>query len=93
MICDLIQNILPSSSSSYSQFFFLVLVCCSCDDPVLRQIVWGKAFSNPVGLAAGFDKNARAIDGLLDCGFGFVEVILFFCKKIPPLDIIHMHSL
>ncbi|MED6207908.1 hypothetical protein PIB30_040002 [Stylosanthes scabra] len=31
-------------------------------------------FSNPVGLAAGFDKNAEAVDGLLGMGFGFVEV-------------------
>lgn len=30
--------------------------------------------SNPVGLAAGFDKNAEAMEGLLDSGFGFVEV-------------------
>jgi len=31
-------------------------------------------FVNPIGLAAGFDKNAQAIDGLLDIGFGFVEI-------------------
>ncbi|KAJ7942631.1 Dihydroorotate dehydrogenase (quinone), mitochondrial [Quillaja saponaria] len=36
--------------------------------------VWGRKFSNPVGLAAGFDKNAEAVDGLLGLGFGFVEV-------------------
>ncbi|PON91233.1 Dihydroorotate dehydrogenase, class [Trema orientale] len=36
--------------------------------------VWGKKFSNPIGLAAGFDKNAVAVDGLLALGFGFVEV-------------------
>ncbi len=30
--------------------------------------------ANPVGLAAGYDKNAEAIDGLLNLGFGFVEV-------------------
>ncbi|KAK4757544.1 hypothetical protein SAY87_018845 [Trapa incisa] len=36
--------------------------------------VWGRKFSNPVGLAAGFDKNAEAIEGLLGMGFGFVEV-------------------
>lgn len=32
------------------------------------------AFRNRVGLAAGFDKNAEAFPGLVDCGFGFVEV-------------------
>ncbi|KAF4368680.1 hypothetical protein G4B88_025098 [Cannabis sativa] len=36
--------------------------------------VWGRKFSNPLGLAAGFDKNAVAVDGLLGLGFGFVEV-------------------
>ncbi|XP_020239751.1 dihydroorotate dehydrogenase (quinone), mitochondrial [Cajanus cajan] len=36
--------------------------------------VWGRKFSNPLGLAAGFDKNAEAVDGLLGLGFGFVEV-------------------
>ena len=30
--------------------------------------------ANPVGIAAGFDKDAQAIDGLFDLGFGYVEV-------------------
>lgn len=30
--------------------------------------------SNPVGMAAGLDKDAEAIDGLFDLGFGYVEV-------------------
>ncbi|KAL1918446.1 uncharacterized protein VTP21DRAFT_3106 [Calcarisporiella thermophila] len=44
------------------------------DDEVLKTEVWGKTFSNPVGVAAGFDKHAEAIDGLFDLGFGYVEV-------------------
>ncbi|XP_059080144.1 dihydroorotate dehydrogenase (quinone), mitochondrial-like isoform X2 [Tigriopus californicus] len=36
--------------------------------------VFGLKFSNPVGIAAGFDKDARAACGLWDIGFGFVEV-------------------
>ncbi|XP_071689929.1 dihydroorotate dehydrogenase (quinone), mitochondrial-like isoform X2 [Rutidosis leptorrhynchoides] len=44
------------------------------DQPILRLEVWGRKFSNPIGLSAGFDKNAEAIDGLLGLGFGFVEV-------------------
>jgi dihydroorotate dehydrogenase len=36
--------------------------------------VMGLAFDNPVGLAAGLDKNAAHIDALFDLGFGFVEV-------------------
>ncbi|KAI9500681.1 dihydroorotate dehydrogenase [Coemansia spiralis] len=44
------------------------------DDSLLEVELWGKKMSNPVGLAAGFDKNAEAIDGLFGLGFGFVEV-------------------
>lgn len=46
-------------------------------DPVaesLRQQVLGLDFAHPVGVAAGFDKNAEAIAPLLDTGFSFVEV-------------------
>jgi dihydroorotate dehydrogenase len=44
------------------------------DDPRLAVAAFGLTFPNPVGLAAGFDKHAEAIDGLLRLGFGFVEV-------------------
>lgn len=43
------------------------------DDPRLATSAFGLKFSNPVGIAAGFDKNAQAIDALLGLGFGFVE--------------------
>jgi len=43
------------------------------DYPSLRVNVLGLNFSNPIGLAAGFDKNARALNCLLNQGFGFVE--------------------
>lgn len=41
--------------------------------PALRQKLWGLDFPNPVGLAAGFDKNAEVCHQMLDIGFGFVE--------------------
>src|SRR3954454_8386178 len=44
------------------------------DDPRLRVRAFGLNFPNPVGLAAGFDKNAEVPDPLLRLGFGFVEV-------------------
>ncbi|XP_076449793.1 dihydroorotate dehydrogenase (quinone), mitochondrial-like isoform X3 [Babylonia areolata] len=44
------------------------------DPPSLKSEVWGRTFSNPVGLAAGFDKQGEAVDGLLKVGFGFVEI-------------------
>jgi dihydroorotate dehydrogenase len=44
------------------------------DDPVLRMQIWGRLFPNPIGMAAGFDKDAEVYDALLRAGFGFVEV-------------------
>ena len=43
-------------------------------DPVLRVRALGLEFPGPLGLAAGFDKDARATRGLGALGFGFVEV-------------------
>ena len=43
------------------------------DDPVLRVRAFGLDFPNPLGLAAGFDKNAEAWRAVLRMGFGFVE--------------------
>lgn len=43
-------------------------------DPILATKVAGLVFPNPLGLAAGFDKNAECPDALLRLGFGFVEV-------------------
>ena len=43
------------------------------DDIKLHQHLWGLDFKNPIGLAAGFDKNAEVVSQLLDLGFGFVE--------------------
>jgi len=42
--------------------------------PRLAQNLMGLTFSNPLGLAAGFDKNAEAIKGAFQLGFGFTEV-------------------
>ena len=44
------------------------------DPPILATRLWGRDFPNPVGIAAGFDKDARAPEALLRLGFGFVEV-------------------
>jgi dihydroorotate dehydrogenase len=43
-------------------------------DPRLEQQVAGLRFASPVGLAAGFDKDAEVPDAMLGLGFGFVEV-------------------
>jgi dihydroorotate dehydrogenase len=44
------------------------------DDERLRIDALGQSFPNPIGVAAGFDKNAQAVRGLAALGFGFVEV-------------------
>jgi dihydroorotate dehydrogenase len=44
------------------------------DDPRLAVRAFGLNFPNPVGMAAGFDKNGEVPDALLKLGFGFVEV-------------------
>ena len=44
------------------------------DPPVLTQRLWGLDFPNPVGLAAGYDKDARVPEATRRLGFGFVEI-------------------
>ena len=50
-------------------------------DPAALEVrLWGQRIPNPVGLAAGFDKDAEVPDAMLAFGFGFVE-----CGTITPL--------
>jgi dihydroorotate dehydrogenase len=44
------------------------------DDPTLAVRAFGLNFSNPIGMAAGFDKHGEVPDALLRLGFGFVEI-------------------
>lgn len=44
------------------------------DTPHLRRTVFGIDFPNPIGLAAGFDKDAKAFKELGNFGFGFIEI-------------------
>jgi len=44
------------------------------EDKRLERTVFGLTFPNPVGMAAGFDKNAELVGELADMGFGFVEI-------------------
>jgi dihydroorotate dehydrogenase len=52
----------------------LVPACAAAADPRLTQTVAGLAFTNPLGLAAGYDKNAEVPEALLRLGFGFTEI-------------------
>lgn len=44
------------------------------DDKILNVNVFGKILSNPIGMAAGFDKHGEVIDPLFNLGFGYVEI-------------------
>ena len=43
-------------------------------DTILKTKIFGKELNNPIGIAAGFDKNAEVYNPLFKLGFGFVEV-------------------
>lgn len=57
-----------------------VLPSAPADDPILATSLAGLALPNPIGLAAGFDKDAEVPDAMLKLGFGFVE-----CGSVCPL--------
>jgi dihydroorotate dehydrogenase len=54
--------------------------------PALRREVLGISFPNPLGLAAGFDKDAEAIPAFAALGFGFIEVGTVTAKAQPGND-------
>jgi dihydroorotate dehydrogenase len=54
--------------------------------PKLERKLFGLTFKNPVGLGAGFDKNARWIDELETFGFGFIEIGTLTPKPQPGND-------
>ncbi|WP_333820199.1 quinone-dependent dihydroorotate dehydrogenase [Ohtaekwangia sp.] len=55
-------------------------------DSRLERVVFGLKFKNPVGLAAGFDKDARLIDEMACLGFGFIEIGTLTPKPQPGND-------
>lgn len=69
----------------------LVAFRASRPDPALRVNAFGLDFPTPVGVAAGFDKDATAVAGLSALGFGFVEVGTVTARPQPgnPLPRIH----
>jgi dihydroorotate dehydrogenase len=61
----------------------LVQPFTAASDPRLSRTVFGVSFPNPVGLAAGFDKNAVALAGWEALGFGFAEVGTITARAQP----------
>jgi dihydroorotate dehydrogenase len=53
---------------------YLIKSFYSVEDPKLEREVFGLTFKNPVGLAAGFDKDAKLYNELSNFGFGFIEI-------------------
>ena len=51
------------------------------NDPMFQTTMFGKKLENPIGIAAGFDKNAEVYNSLFNLGFGFVEV-----GTVTPLE-------
>jgi dihydroorotate dehydrogenase len=52
----------------------LLNICCNYSPNDLKKRLFGIDFPNPIGLAAGFDKNAAHIDSFSALGFGFIEI-------------------
>jgi dihydroorotate dehydrogenase len=59
-LCALEMNVVPSQPRG--------------DDPILATTLFGRQLSNPVGLAAGFDKDGRVYERMGAQGFGFAEI-------------------
>ena len=85
----LLRNILFWFDAEKVHYFSMNLFAFSCRSSIMRNIYqkkfcidktalerncFGLVFSNPVGLAAGFDKNAKYLTELMLLGFGFVEI-------------------
>ncbi|MDH5380811.1 MAG: quinone-dependent dihydroorotate dehydrogenase [Cyclobacteriaceae bacterium] len=66
LLLEIIFSI-PGTKCLFSSFY-------SVKHPKLHKTLWGITFENPVGLAAGFDKDAKYIDLLDAFGFGFIEI-------------------
>ncbi len=58
-------------------------VIYSLEHPCLKRELFGITFKNPVGLAAGFDKNAELTDSFSHLGFGFIEIGTLTPKSQP----------
>ena len=58
---------IPGMASLYRRLYTI-------EDPKLERKLFGLTFKNPVGLAAGFDKNAVLYNELANFGFGFIEI-------------------
>ncbi|CAM9019581.1 unnamed protein product [Wickerhamomyces anomalus] len=78
-ICPLIRNLTDAEDGHRLGVFLMSWGISPTlrndkDDEILQTEVLGKRLSNPIGIAAGLDKNGEIIDPLFDVGFGYVEI-------------------
>ncbi len=90
--------LMPAEQAHYTAMRLLRTACClpgmkeilksiySTHDARLQRTLFGITFDNPVGLAAGFDKDARWVDELSALGFGFIEIGTLTPKAQPGND-------
>ncbi|PSB15775.1 dihydroorotate dehydrogenase (quinone) [filamentous cyanobacterium Phorm 46] len=71
------------SNPATSQILSRLQKSLGVQDSRLEQSLWGLSFQNPVGLAAGFDKNGVAADIWANFGFGFAELGTVTCQPQP----------
>lgn len=69
-------NLCPTAFNGWIEKHFVA-------DESLNQTLFGREFLNPVGLAAGFDKNATMIRGMQALGYGFTEIGTLTPKPQP----------
>ena len=60
------------------------------DSDALKVVMFGKEIKNPVGLAAGYDKNGKVPEALFEMGFGSVEVGSI--TPLPQVNIFYFTS-
>ena len=81
LLINLLRRIEPEAAHDVSIKFlkYLPIFPNKYKNTALKQCLLGLNFENPVGMAAGFDKNAEVYDSLLKIGFGYVE-----CGTVTP---------
>lgn len=65
---------IPPEKAHHLALHFVGFLGKKTENRALEQQLFGISFSNPVGLSAGFDKNAEAVAALSKVGFGFLEL-------------------
>ena len=83
MFLKLLRNLNPESShhiSILSLKYLSRFLETTYKDEILNTNFGNLTFDNPIGIAAGYDKNAEVVDSLFKMGFGFVE-----CGTVTPV--------